>query len=99
MLLVIDVGNSNTVLGMYQADCLVRSWRVTTDKSRTVDEYAMLIHELFALAGIGFADVKDVVISSVVPPMLATLEGLCADYFKLKAVVVGPGTKTGMPII
>ena len=99
MLLVIDVGNTNIVLGMYSGATLQRSWRITTDKRRTVDEYAMLIHELFALAGIGFADVKDVVISSVVPPMLSTLEGLCADYFKLKALVVGPGIKTGMPIL
>ncbi|BCA79239.1 type III pantothenate kinase [Desulfuromonas sp. AOP6] len=98
MLLVIDVGNSNTVLGMYRDEKLVRSWRVTTDKSRTVDEYAMIIHELFNLSGIHFTDIKDVIISCVVPPMLNTLEGLCRDYFKLKPYVVGPGIKTGMPI-
>lgn len=98
MLLVIDVGNSNTVLGMYQGEALVRSWRVTTDKSRTVDEYAMIIHELFNLSGIHFTDIKDVIVSCVVPPMLNTLEGLCRDYFKLKPYVVGPGIKTGMPI-
>ena len=72
MLLVIDVGNTNTVLGMYRESQLARSWRITTDKSRTVDEYAMLIHELFHLAGIHFTDVKDVIISSVVPPMINT---------------------------
>lgn len=99
MLLVIDVGNTNTVLGMYAGAALQRSWRITTDKRRTVDEYAMLIHELFSISGIGFADVHDVVISCVVPPMLSILEGLCRDYFKLKAVVVGPGIKTGMPIL
>lgn len=99
MLLVIDVGNTNTVLGMYAGTTLQRSWRITTDKRRTVDEYAMLIHDLFDMAGIGFADVKDVVISCVVPPMLSTLEGLCRDYFQLKAVVVGPGIKIGMPIL
>lgn len=98
MLLVIDVGNSNTVLGMYQGEKLVRSWRVTTDKSRTVDEYAMIIHELFRLSDIHFTDIKDVIISCVVPPMLNTLEGLCRDYFKLKPYIVGPGIKTGMPI-
>jgi len=98
MLLVIDVGNTNTVLGMYQESRLVRSWRITTDKSRTVDEYAMLIHELFQLSNIHFTDVKDVIISSVVPPMINTLEGMCLEYFKLKPYVVGPGIKTGMPI-
>ena len=98
MLLVIDVGNTNTVLGMYREDRLVRNWRVTTDKSRTVDEYAMLIHELFRLSDIHFTDIRDVIISCVVPPMLNTLEGLCREYFKLKPYVVGPGIKTGMPI-
>lgn len=98
MLLVIDVGNSNTVLGMYQEESLVRSWRVTTDKSRTVDEYAMLIHELFQLSDIHFTDIRDVIISCVVPPMMGTLEGLCSGYFLLKPYVVGPGIKTGMPI-
>lgn len=98
MLLVIDVGNTNIVLGMYQEDRLVRDWRVTTDKSRTVDEYAMLIHELFRLSDIHFTDIRDVIISCVVPPMLNTLDGLCRVYFKLKPYVVGPGIKTGMPI-
>jgi len=98
MLLVIDVGNTNTVLGMYRDQTLVRSWRVTTDKSRTVDEYAMLIHELFQLSEIHFTDIKDVIISCVVPPMLGTLENLCRDYFRLKPYIVGPGIKTGMPI-
>lgn len=99
MLLVIDVGNTNIVLGIYAGTTLQRSWRITTDKRRTVDEYAVLVGDLFNMAGISFADVKDVVISCVVPPLLATLEGLCADYFKLKALVVGPEIKTGMPIL
>ncbi len=98
MLLVIDVGNTNIVLGIYQEARLVRSWRVTTDKSRTIDEYAMLIHELFRLSDLHFSNIKDVIISCVVPSLLATLEGLCREYFKLKPYVVGPGIKTGMPI-
>jgi type III pantothenate kinase len=98
MLLVIDVGNTNTVLGMYRDNELVRNWRVTTDKARTVDEYAMLVHELFRLSDIHFTDIGDVIVSCVVPPMLNTLEGLCRQYFKLKPYVVGPGIKTGMPI-
>jgi type III pantothenate kinase len=99
MLLVIDVGNTNTVLGLYRKDELLHDWRLQTDESRTVDEYAILIHELFALSQIHFQDIKDVIISCVVPPMLNTLKGLCQNYFKLKPLIVGPGVKTGMPIV
>jgi len=98
MLLVIDVGNSNTVLGIYQGNELKQDWRVGTDKNRTVDEYAMLINNLFSLSGLKFTDLDDVIISCVVPPMLNTLERLCQQYFNLDAYVVGPGIKTGMPI-
>lgn len=98
MLLVIDVGNSNTVLGIYRHGVLEHDWRVATDKYRTVDEYAMLIHDLFRLAGIAFEDLNDVIISCVVPPMLNILEGLCKQYCNLTPYVVGPGIKTGMPI-
>lgn len=98
MLLVIDVGNSNTVLGIYQGNDLKNDWRVGTDKYRTVDEYAMLINDLFRLSGLSFSDLDDVIVSCVVPPMLNTLERLCKKYFQLDAYVVGPGIKTGMPI-
>lgn len=98
MLLVIDVGNSNTVLGIYQGQDLQQNWRVGTDKYRTVDEYAMLINDLFQLAGLRFDDLDDVIVSTVVPPMLNTVEGLCQRYFHLSPYVVGPGMKTGMPI-
>ncbi len=99
MLLVIDVGNTNAVLGIYREDRLVRNWRVTTDKSRTVDEYAILIHDLFRLSDIHFTDIRDVIISCVVPPMVGTLEELCRVYFQRKPYIVGPGIKTGMPIL
>ncbi len=98
MLLVIDIGNSNTVLGIYAGTTLRNDWRIGTDKDRTVDEYAMLINNLFQLSGLTFSDLDDVIVSSVVPPMLETIEGLCQSYFKLTPYVVGPGIKTGMPI-
>ncbi len=98
MLLVIDVGNSNTVLGVYLEDELVRDWRIATDKDRTVDEYAILVHNLFELAQMRFEQLSAVIISCVVPPMLNSLEALCRKYFKLVPLVVGPGVKTGMPI-
>ena len=99
MLLVIDVGNTNTVLGLYRDEELVRSWRLHTDQARTADEWAMTVHELFSLAGLHFTDVGHVIISCVVPPVLAALEGLCRDYFRGDPYVVGPGIRTGMPIL
>ncbi|MDO3377013.1 type III pantothenate kinase [Geoalkalibacter halelectricus] len=98
MLLAIDIGNTNTVLGLYEGQRLTRSWRINTDKARTVDEYAILIHDLFRLADIHFSDIHDVIISCVVPPLLNTFEQLCRQYFGKKPQVVGPGIKTGMPI-
>lgn len=98
MLLVIDVGNSNIVLGVYCDDKLIRDWRVATDKERTVDEYAVLVNNFFGLAQMQFSQLTAVIISCVVPPMLKSLESLCLKYFNLKPLVVGPGVKTGMPI-
>jgi len=98
MLLAIDVGNSNTVLGMFRERDLVQNWRITTDKSRTADEYAILLHELFRLSAIHFSDISAVVISCVVPPMLHPLEELCQKFCRLKPYIVGPGIRTGMPI-
>ncbi|MBW4054886.1 MAG: type III pantothenate kinase [Proteobacteria bacterium] len=98
MLLVIDVGNSNIVLGVYNGETLIRSWRLSTDKSRTSDEYAVLLHSLFDQAGISFSAVKASIISSVVPPLTGVMEAISHDFFKLTPFVVGPGIKTGMPI-
>ena len=98
MLLVIDVGNTNTVLGLYQEQKLIHHWRLTTNKSQTADEWAMIVHELFSLNELHFPDIGHVIISCVVPPLLNTLEALCDTYFKLCPMIVGPGIKTGMPI-
>lgn len=98
MLLVIDVGNSNIVLGIYDRQQLLRHWRVSTDKARTSDEYGILFHDLFTLAGIAFNQIKAIIISSVVPPLTGVLETLCRDFFTLTPYVVGPGIKTGMQI-
>jgi type III pantothenate kinase len=98
VLLVIDVGNTNIVLGMYDGESLARSWRVSTDKSKTTDEYAILVNELFTLGGIRLTDVQAVIISSVVPTMTGVLETLSRQFFRLEPLVVGPGIKTGMKI-
>jgi type III pantothenate kinase len=98
MLLVIDVGNSNIVLGVYDGLQLVRNWRLSTDKSRTSDEYAVLLHSLVAQAGLGFGSIRAAIISSVVPPLTGVMEAIVRDFFHHTPYVVGPGIKTGMPI-
>jgi type III pantothenate kinase len=98
VLFVIDVGNTNMVLGLYEGDRLVRDWRIATDTAKTVDEYAILIRELFHFSGVECASVGDVILSSVVPALTGVLERMSIRYFNLKPYVVGPGIKTGMPI-
>ena len=99
MILLFDVGNTNIVLGVYDERTLTHHWRVSTDKSRTVDEYAVVIKNLFDFSGLTFQKITAVVISSVVPPVMPTLEALARKYFDVEPLVVGPGIKTGMPII
>lgn len=98
MLLVIDVGNTNTVLGLYREKQLVRSWRLTTDQTRTADEWAIAARELFSIEGLSFAEVDAAIISCVVPPLLHTLESFCTTYFRLQPLVVDADTKTGLTI-
>ncbi len=98
MLLVIDVGNSNIVLGVYDGERLLRSWRLSTDKSRTSDEYSVLLHTLFGQTGLAFSSIKATIISSVVPPLTGVMEAISRDIFKLTPYVVGPGIKTGLPV-
>ena len=98
MLLVVDIGNSNIVLGIYGNNKLLRHWRVSTDKSRTSDEYGILFNELFSLSGISLTEVSDIIISSVVPPITGVIETLCRDFFSRTPYIVGPGIKTGMQI-
>ncbi len=99
MLLVIDVGNSNIVIGVYNNDLLTRHWRISTDKSRTSDEYGILLHNLFSMYSMSFEQIEAIIISSVVPPLTGVLESLCNDFFSLSPLVVGSGTKTGMQIL
>ncbi len=98
MLLVIDVGNTNTVLGVFDGEELVHDWRIRTVIENTVDEYGMLMYNLYKSSKISSKAVGHIIISCVVPPMLNTLEQVCEKYFQVKPLVVGPGIKTGMPI-
>ena len=99
MILVFDVGNTNIVLGVYNERGITHHWRVSTDKSRTMDEYGVFIKNLFDLSGLTFQEIDAVAISSVVPPVNPTLEALARKYFGVEPLVVGPGVKTGMPIL
>ncbi|MFD1706504.1 type III pantothenate kinase [Siminovitchia sediminis] len=98
MIFVLDVGNTNTVLGVYDRDTLKYHWRIETNRHKTEDEYAMIIKALFEHAGIGFEHIKGIIISSVVPPIMFTMEKMCKQYFKVKPLIVGPGIKTGLNI-
>jgi type III pantothenate kinase len=104
MLLALDVGNTNTVLGLYnltpsQPAELVAHWRVTTHKNQTADEYGVLILSLFGMQKLDASSVTSVIISSVVPPLDPTLRRVSERYFKLKPLFVEPGVKTGMPLL
>ncbi len=99
MLLVIDVGNTNTVLGLYEGETLMDHWRVATDRNRTSDEYAVMMRQLFELRGRHIGDVTGCILSCVVPPMQPVMMAMVERYFDVKPLVVGPGIKTGMPIL
>jgi type III pantothenate kinase len=98
MLLAIDVGNTNTVLGVFRNVELVAHWRLTTARDQTVDEYGILTRQLFTLANLAAAEIKGVIIASVVPSLNPTLMAMASRYFDAKALFVEPGIKTGMPV-
>ena len=109
MLLVLDVGNTNTVLGVFARasapserphyEQLVANWRVSTLATQTVDEYGVLFRNLFAMESLEVSGIHGIVISSVVPPLDSTLRQVCERYFKLKPLFIEPGVKTGMPVL
>ncbi len=98
MLLAFDVGNTNAVLGVFEDGKLIHNWRMETDNNKSADEYGMLISQLFAYSGLDMKDVEDVIISTVVPSILFTLQHLSMKYFGRRAIVIEPGIKTGLLI-
>lgn len=98
MLLAIDVGNTQTVMGLFSGEELVSHWRVSTNHSLTADEIRVKVGGLLALDGRSWAEVDDLILSSVVPVMTMAWEQVAADACGRDAMVVGPGLKTGMPI-
>jgi type III pantothenate kinase len=101
MLLTLDVGNTNTVLGLYQLSSneLITHWRISTLRAQTADEYGVLFLNLFSMRKVDATEVSAIIISSVVPPLESTLRQVCERYFNLKPMFVEPGIKTGMPIL
>ena len=98
LLIVVDVGNTNTVFGVYRGDELAESFRLSTERERTADEYGALLVPLFARSGLPMDGAEGVVISSVVPPLHPTLDRLSRRFFARAPLFIEPGVKTGMPI-
>ncbi|TCS80142.1 type III pantothenate kinase [Tepidibacillus fermentans] len=98
MILVIDVGNTNTVIGVYQDQELLVYWRIASDKNKTEDEFGMILKNLFVHQQIQFSNITGAIISSVVPPMIYPLEKMVKKYFGIQPIIVGPGVKTGINI-
>ncbi len=103
MLLALDVGNTNTTLGVYRLDRdtpeLVAHWRVTTHRAQTVDEYGVFFVKLFEMNGLSPSQVHHIIIASVVPPVESTLRQMCENYFHVQPMFVEPGIKTGMKML
>ncbi len=98
MIVVMDVGNTNIVFGVYEGKKLLNHWRMTTDKDKTSDEFGMFLMNIFNHEKIDVGNIEAVVIASVVPPIMYSLEHAIKKYFKLDPIVVGPGIKTGINI-
>lgn len=89
MIFVLDIGNTNTVMGVFEKNELKHEWRIKTDRHKTEDEFAILIKSLFDFKNIKFSDITGIIISSVVPPIMQALERMCINYFDKKALIVG----------
>ncbi len=98
MLLAIDAGNSNILVGVFKGDTLAHEWRLLTEAEKTVDEYGILFQNLYRSVNLPIEETEDIIISCVVPPLLNTFDELCTKYFHHTPLIVGPGVKTGIPI-
>src|SRR4030095_13746286 len=99
MLLAIDGGNTNIVLGVFDGTALVQSWRLQTLRERTSDELGLLVDGLFEHSQVERGQIRGVVLGSVVPPLTGTIRAMTDRYFGVKAVTVDPAVNTGMPIL
>ena len=99
MLLVVDIGNTNTSLGVFDGDNLVAHWRLTTERARTVDEWGVLARNLFALTGFDFKSIDAIAIASVVPPLNFTLKRMAESYLQLTPLFIDHTVDTGLKIL
>jgi type III pantothenate kinase len=98
MLLAIDAGNSNILLGVFKGDTLLHNWRLLTEAEKTCDEYGILFQNMYRSVNLVSGETEAIIISCVIPPLLSAFEELCQKYFHLTPLIVGPGVKTGIPI-
>jgi type III pantothenate kinase len=99
MLLAIDIGNTNIVLGVFDGERLARSWRLATLRERTSDELGILVTDLFGHSATDLKAITGIILSSVVPPLTRTMEEMCEHYFGRRTLTVDPATNTGMPVL
>lgn len=99
MLLAVDIGNTTVALGLFKGKKLVKSWKLKTDRDRTSDDYGATLLDLFRISGQDPGAVAGAIVSSVVPPLTPVFEDVCRSFFGVQARIVGPGLKTGMPIL
>jgi type III pantothenate kinase len=99
LLLVIDIGNTNIVFGIFEGKEIISHWRIGTDRAKTSDEYGVLFINLFDVKGINLRSIKCAAISCVVPQLLETLNCMLKSYFDVNPLIIEPGIKTGMPIL
>jgi type III pantothenate kinase len=99
MLLAIDIGNTTIALGVFNGKSLVKEWRARSEREKTADEYGILLLDLLRLSGLEPSAIDGVIISSVVPPLTPAFQELSRRLFGRRALVVGPGLKTGLPIL
>jgi type III pantothenate kinase len=99
LVMAIDVGNTHTVIGLFEDRDLIKQWRMVSEPERTSDEYGMLMWSLFHASDMPVPRVGGIGVSCVVPAMIGTVGDLCRNYFHVTPIIVGPGVKTGMPIL
>ena len=99
MLIAFDIVNTTVAIGLFDGQTLVQTWRISSDRDKTSDEYGLILRGLLDVSGQGAAEVREAIISSVVPPLTPIFQSLAAALFKVKPLIVGPGLRTGMPIL
>ena len=99
MLITIDIGNTNTKIAAWDGAAMVAHWRLSTQRQKLTDEYAVLVRSLFELRGFDIAQIEGCAISCVVPPLTGVFSELSRTYLNVDPVVLGPGVKTGMRLL